>query len=136
MKISEIKKAIGGKGTLVWLEPNLFTGEDGKESFDLIFHTNDEMEYDSLCMYPFESVIDCKKTRSQIAKAISEAFSVDSVYAYQRHACGTEHVDKDRFIKLGDNDTHEFYDANCSYIVAVKKPDSFVPGTYNGIFIG
>ena len=61
MKISEIKKAIGGKGTLVWLEPNLFTGEDGKESFDLIFHTNNEMEYDSLCMYPFEGVIDCKK---------------------------------------------------------------------------
>ena len=76
-----------------------------------------------------------KKTKSQIVKAISEAFSADSVYAYQRHACGTEAVDKDRFVKLGDNDTHEFYDVNCSYIVAVKKPDSFVLGTYNGIFI-
>lgn len=125
MKLSEIKKELGGKGKLVWIEP-----ENNEDGFSLVFHPNSEVKYgyDPDCMYAFEKFIDCDDYNSLALNALKKIFGVTKVFAFQETACGTDSIDKEKFTKLGENRTHEFYDSDCSYLVAVPKSVSdFIP---------
>jgi len=118
MKLSEIKKELGGKGKLVWIEP-----ENNAYGFSLVLHPNREVKfgYDPDCMYAFEQFTDCEDYNSMALNALKKIFGVTKVFAFQETACGTDSIDKERFTKLGENRTHEFYDSACSYLVAVPK---------------
>lgn len=118
MKLSEVKKELGGKGKLVWIEPEY--NEDG---FSLVFHPNSEVKYgyDPDRMYAFEKFIDCDDYNSLVLNTLKNIFGVSKVFVFQETACGTDSIDKDKFTKLGENRTHEFYDSDCSYLVVVPK---------------
>lgn len=128
MKLSAIRKELGGRGRLVWLEDNYFDG-----GFGLLQHPDGETEYDDACMYAFERFIDVSETDSRIVRAIGEAFGVQKVFAYQKHLCGTDYVDRESFTKLGNSETHDFYDCNCSFLVMKKK--DIEAKEYGGILI-
>lgn len=113
MKLSEIKKELGGK-ILLWVE--CFRGE----KVEAVVHSSNDIEYDNKCMYVFETVVERGNTGSSVIKAICDRYGVDKVFAYQKHTVGTDTIDKSKNTLLGGTT----YDCDCSYLVAVKKSEA------------
>lgn len=134
MKFSEIKKELGKKGKLVWIET-----ENGADGFSLVLHPNSDVKYgyDPDCMYAFEKFVNCSDYNSIALNAIKSAFRVNRVFAFQESGYGADSLDKEKFTKLGENRTHEFYDSNCSFLVLVDGEKDVVGNEYEGVvFLG
>lgn len=113
MKLSEIKKELGGKA-LLWVE--CFRGD----KVEAVVHNSSDIEYDCKCMYAFEKVVERSNTDSAVVKAICDKYGVDKVFAYQKHNVGVDTLDKSKNTLLGGTT----YDCDCSYMVAVNKSDA------------
>lgn len=134
MKLNEIKKELGNKGKLVWIEP-----ENNTEGFSLVFHPNSEVKYgyDPDILYDFEKFVNCDGTDSFVIRAIKEAFGVDKVFAFQETAVTTDSLEESNFTKLGKNRYFDFYDSFCSYLVLSNGKENVVGNKYNGVtFLG
>jgi hypothetical protein len=130
MKLSEIKKELGNKGKLVWIET-----DNGADGFSLVYHPHEEVKYgyDPACMYAFEKFINCDDFNSIALNAIKRAFGVTKVFAFQDVGYGTDSLDKTKFVKLGENRTHEFYDSDCSFLVLTDGKNDVVGNEYDGV---
>ena len=74
MKLSEIKKELGGKGTLIGIEVN---------SHEVIAYRNKDFQYDDLYLYCFEEFVD--RTFSPIAEFLCERYGVEKVFAFREY---------------------------------------------------
>ena len=109
MKPSEIKKGLGGKGTLIEIEAS---------SFALVAYRNRDIQYDDLCLYYFEKFIHLQQTTSPVIRFICEKYGVDKVFAYQSWG----HSEEMGYCLLGeDKNGMKHYDYDCHYLVAVPK---------------
>ena len=109
MKLSEIKKGLGGKGTLIEIE----TG-----CHDWVAYRNKDIQYDDLCLYSFEKFIHLQQTTSPVIRFICEKYGVDKVFAYQNWG----HSEETEYCLLGeDKNGMKHYDYDCYYLVAVPK---------------
>ena len=112
MKLSEIKKELGGKGTLIEIE----TGYH-----QWVAYRNKNIHYDNLCLYCFEKFIQLQETTSPVIRFICEKYGVDKVFAYQDWG----HSEEMGHCLLGeDKNGMKHYDYDCFYLVAVSKPVS------------
>lgn len=121
MKIKDIKKQLG-KGILIWVEA---CKEDWDDDFEgrlpgIIVHHPLDVEYDSLCLYPFENFIKMEETESKIVKFICNKFSIDKVFAYQPCLVTTNEQDK-VYTLFCEKYNNKIYDVDCSYLISVKK---------------
>ena len=112
MKLSEIRKELGGKGTLIEIE----TGYH-----QWVAYRNNNIHYDNLCLYCFEKFIQLQETTSPVIGFICEKYGVDKVFAYQDWG----HSEEMGHCLLGeDKNGMKHYDYDCFYLVAVPKPVS------------
>ena len=121
MKTKEIKERLG-KGTLLWVEA---CKEDWDEDFGgklpgIVVHHKSDIEYNPLCLYPFEKFIKLEDTDSKIVKFVCEKFSVKEVFVYQPCLVGTNEEDK-IYTLFDEKCSHKIYDCDCSYLISVKK---------------
>ena len=109
MKLSEIKKGLGGKGTLIEIE----TGYN-----EWVAYRNKDIHYDNLCLYCFEKFIHLQETTSPVIRFICEKYGVDKVFAYQDWG----HSEEIGHCLLGeDKNGMKHYDYDCYYLIAVPK---------------
>lgn len=109
MKLSDIKKELGGKGTLIEIETGYF---------DWVAYRNKDIHYDHLCLYRFEKFIHLHETTSPVIRFICEKYGVDKVFAYQDWG----HSEEMEHCLLGeDKNGMKHYDYDCYYLVAVPK---------------
>ena len=109
MKLSEIKKELGGKGTLIEIEAGP----------QLVAYRNKDIRYSDLCLYFFEEFIHLQQTTSPIIRFICEKYGVDKVFAYQDWGHSEE---EEGHCLLGeDKNGMKHYDYDSYYLVAVPK---------------
>ena len=109
MKLSEIKKELGGKGTLIEIESS---------SSVLVAYRNKDIQYSDSCLYCFEEFIQLQQTASPVIGFICEKYGVDKVFAYQDWG----HSEEMGYCLLGeDKNGMKHYDYDCYYLVAVPK---------------
>ena len=109
MKLSEIKKELGGKGSLIEIESS---------SSVLVAYRNKDIQYSDSCLYCFEEFIQLQQTTSPVIRFICEKYGVDKVFAYQDWG----HSEEMEYCLLGeDKNGMKHYDYDCYYLVAVPK---------------
>ena len=74
MKLSEIKKGLGGKGTLIGID----TG-----SHEVIAYRRKDFQYDDLYLYCFEEFVG--RTFSPVAKFLCEKYGVERLFAFKEY---------------------------------------------------
>ena len=119
MKISEIKKALGGKGKLIWAEVSL-NFENDSSKMVIYIHPVGDIIYDKDIMYPYESFINKDETKSRIVKALCDRFSIDKVFVYQESLMGTDSRNPKANTVFGTKYDCLVYDCDCHYLLMVK----------------